>query len=244
MNTIAVTDSENNSYEIYTNYCKTWSPIKQGEINLNIKPKNMKHLLEWYDHVSKMLTENSTYGKAGVNINGAIVNKEINPFNDDNFDMSTDIDIDDVEDLSQLSRWRLKEYVREYFTDEWTMNWIGDIAKSKTAFFDFLYDCQYLKCEVVRGICAVYMADIMSKAMRNGCDDKFVENLNTESSVVWINDINTCEDSDSEDDSDNDIEDNDGYSSSSLNSKEEGIRNWRKNIKNFINSINPTDIQR
>lgn len=203
MNTISITDSENNSYEIPIDYCKTWAPITPCEgpfdcsIPLNIKPKNMKHLLEWYNHVSEMLTDN-TYGKADVNINGAIIKKSINPFNDDNFDQSTDINIDDVKDINQLSRWRLKEYVRENFSDEWTMNWIGNIAKSKTDFMDFLYDCDYLKCEVVRCICVIYMADIMSKAMRNGCDEEFIENLNTKSSPVWINDIGDCDESDSE----------------------------------------------
>jgi hypothetical protein len=161
MNTILVIDKNHTIHNIPTRYCETWYPVKICNCTvpmLDVSTKNIEHLLLFYDHYSNCTTVGETY------VNNKL--QRVDPFNNDLFNDSN------------YSRWCLKEYINDYFSDEWSLKWVEEISKDKKEFFNFIIDLDYLNCNVPLGICVNYLLKI---------SDNNDINIYNEQSEVWVN---------------------------------------------------------
>lgn len=173
-------------FEIPKKYCETWLPVRNFREDLgddynedlvhnlqNVSKSNIEHMMKWYEHFD----QNPVNYSAMVYENGEIVKKEnVNPFDDLVFDRDNDPDLDLVEDINQLSRWRLKEYA-ENFKDDFTKNWVGDLFSSKSRFYSFIGDFCYIGCQVPLAICAQAMSDKIDEIVNLGHGDEIVKGI-------------------------------------------------------------------
>jgi hypothetical protein len=235
MTTLTVKLQDDSAHKILEKYCNSWIPIKQfredvGDLENesylinNLSPKNLDTLLQWYRNYDPNCKTNelpkigtAKYCEVTNDENGlpnvkTIKNKEnVNPYDDNFFTKEFDPNLDNIEDINQLSCWRLKEYANKYFQDDWTREWIGRISEDKQHFFEFVADLCYLGCQVPLAIAAYRMSEIIDYIKGKGYDDTFVKTLLDPAEKQWYRELPALEkdmedDSESDSDSDSDSE--------------------------------------
>jgi hypothetical protein len=197
--TVKVIDSDQQIHHIPLRYCQTWSPIKHClEAGLDesspiplmtVSTKSLTHLLNWYKHHDAL--PNPIIGEAHVNIAGKIEKKPVNPFDDDTFDRANDpTDLDTVENINQLSRWCLKEYTKDFFTNDWNNSWIESVSKTKKDFYDLISATCYLGCQVPLAIGAIFLTKFLDDANKQKQSEDTIRKLCDEKDdTVWIDNL-------------------------------------------------------
>jgi hypothetical protein len=225
MISVKISDKDGNVYNIPNVFCKTWSPIKHilesvetsdEAIPLNVSKENINHLLEWYNH--HYTEPQPSIGEAYVKYFDTETNrwdvkkeKNINPFDDDTFDRTNDpVDLENIDDIHQLSRWCLKEYAQMYFNDEWNRNWIATIFKNKVQFFSFMRDVCYLGCQVPLAIGAIALSGFIDTVHKQKQPESVIQDIVEESTNVWVDNLPAVvETVESESESESDSEESD-----------------------------------
>ena len=218
MNTVKISDKDGNVYDIPKVFCNTWTPVKhilesletdnEDAIPLDVSKENLILLLEWYNH--HHAEPQPSIGEAYVKYFNNDTKtweiqkeKNINPFDNNVFDRSNDpVDLENIDDVHQLSRWCLKEYAETYFNDEWNHNWIGAVFKNKVKFFSFMRDVCYIGCQVPLAIGAIALSKFIDTVHKQKQPEGVIQNIVEETTDVWIDNLPAVENIESEESED------------------------------------------